>query len=89
MISTLKKITTKAKQLYKTGKYAKWTDAIKEASKSLNKKPAKKKIGYSKERLNIVKNVGLLYRIHVFFNGFQQSRYICLVVVYHIQIIKI
>ena len=55
MISTLKKITTKAKQLYKTGKYAKWTDAIKEASKSLNKKPAKKKIGYSKERLNIVK----------------------------------
>jgi hypothetical protein len=55
MISLLKKITTKAKQLYKTGKYAKWTDAIKEASKSFNKKPAKKKIGYNKERLNIVK----------------------------------
>jgi hypothetical protein len=55
MTSTLKKITTKAKQLYKTGKFAKWTDAIKEASKSLHKKPAKKKIGYSKERLNIVK----------------------------------
>jgi hypothetical protein len=41
MTSTLKKITTKAKQLYKTGKYAKWTDAIKEASKSLHKSASK------------------------------------------------
>ena len=37
MSSKLKAITTKAKQLYKTGKFAKWTDAIKEASKSLTK----------------------------------------------------
>lgn len=46
-MSALKKITTKAKQLYKTGKYAKWTDAIKEASKSLHKgvKKVKNKIG--------------------------------------------
>lgn len=36
-MSALKKITSKAKILYKTGKYAKWTDAIKEASKSLHK----------------------------------------------------
>lgn len=43
-MSALKKITTKAKQLYKTGKFAKWTDAIKEASKSLHKKPAKHKV---------------------------------------------
>lgn len=37
MSSKLKAITTKAKQLYKTGKFAKWTDAIKEASKNLSK----------------------------------------------------
>lgn len=37
MSSKLKAITTRAKQLYKTGKFAKWTDAIKEASKSLTK----------------------------------------------------
>lgn len=37
MSSKLKAITTKAKQLYKTGKFAKWTDAIKEASKQLSK----------------------------------------------------
>jgi hypothetical protein len=37
MSSRLKAITTKAKSLYKTGKFAKWTDAIKEASKQLSK----------------------------------------------------
>lgn len=37
MSSKLKAITTRAKQLYKTGKFSKWTDAIKEASKSLTK----------------------------------------------------
>jgi hypothetical protein len=36
MSSKLKLITTRAKALYKTGKFAKWTDAIKEASKSLS-----------------------------------------------------
>jgi DnaJ domain len=42
----LKQITTKAKQLYKSGKYKKWTDAIKAASASLPaaKKVAKKKV---------------------------------------------
>lgn len=34
-MNRLKQITTKAKALYKTGKFAKWTDAIKQASKSL------------------------------------------------------
>lgn len=52
MSNKLKQITTKAKQLYKTGKFAKWTDAIKAASKSttttkkvgaVKKKAAKKK----------------------------------------------
>lgn len=33
-LSPLKKITAAAKKLYATGKYAKWTDAIKAASKS-------------------------------------------------------
>lgn len=48
-MSTLKEITTKAKALYKTGKYKKWTDAIKAASKqtatvgATKKKAAKKK----------------------------------------------
>lgn len=32
----LKKITTVAKQLYKSGKFAKWTDAIKAASKQIS-----------------------------------------------------
>jgi hypothetical protein len=48
-MNRLKQITTKAKQLYKTGKYAKWTDAIKAASKktatvgATKKKSEKKK----------------------------------------------
>lgn len=46
MSSKLKAITTRAKQLYKTGKFAKWTDAIKEASKQLTK--GKKVSGYEK-----------------------------------------
>lgn len=45
MSNKLKAITTKAKQLYKTGKFAKWTDAIKAASKGIGatKKTAPKK----------------------------------------------
>lgn len=35
MANKLKLITDKAKKLYKTGKYKKWTDAIKQASKSI------------------------------------------------------
>jgi len=35
MPNKLKLITDKAKKLYKTGKYKKWTDAIKQASKSI------------------------------------------------------
>jgi hypothetical protein len=47
MNSTLKKITSKAKLLYKSGKYAKWTDAIKAASKGISTgvKKIKKRIG--------------------------------------------
>lgn len=35
-VNKLKKITTVAKQLYKSGKYKKWTDAIKAASKQIS-----------------------------------------------------
>lgn len=47
MSNKLKAITTAAKKLYKSGKYSKWTDAIKAASKSIagsapKKKPTKK-----------------------------------------------
>ena len=42
MSNKLKQITTKAKQLYKTGKFAKWTDAIKAASGKVTKT---KKVG--------------------------------------------
>ena len=48
MSNKLKQITTKAKALYKTGKFAKWTDAIKAASKQT--KTAKKKIGAVKKK---------------------------------------
>jgi hypothetical protein len=49
MSSKLKAITTKAKALYKTGKYKKWTDAIKAAAKTL---PATKsaKVGAVKKK---------------------------------------
>ena len=55
MSNRLKQITTKAKALYKTGKYAKWTDAIKAASKqtatvgATKKKAAKKKAASKKK----------------------------------------
>jgi len=55
MSNRLKQITTKAKALYKTGKYAKWTDAIKAASKqtatvgATKKKTAKKKAAPKKK----------------------------------------
>jgi len=54
-MNRLKQITTKAKALYKSGKYAKWTDAIKAASKqtatvgATKKKTAKKKAAPKKE----------------------------------------
>jgi F0F1-type ATP synthase membrane subunit b/b' len=54
-MNRLKQITTKAKALYKTGKYAKWTDAIKAASKqtatvgATKKKTAKKKAAPKKK----------------------------------------
>ena len=40
-LSPLKAITAAAKKLYATGRYAKWTDAVKAASKNI--KPAAKK----------------------------------------------
>jgi hypothetical protein len=55
MSNRLKQITTKAKALYKSGKYAKWTDAIKAASKqtatvgATKKKTAKKKAAPKKK----------------------------------------
>ena len=50
MANKLKAITTKAKALYKSGKYKKWTDAIKAASKTIGatKKPAAKKTATKK-----------------------------------------
>jgi len=54
-MNRLKQITTKAKALYKSGKYAKWTDAIKAASKqtatvgATKKKSAKKKAAPKKK----------------------------------------
>jgi len=50
MSNKLKAITTKAKQLYKTGKFSKWTDAIKQASKMLTKTTVSKKIGAIKKK---------------------------------------
>jgi hypothetical protein len=55
MSNRLKQITTKAKALYKSGKYAKWTDAIKAASKqtatvgATKKKTSKKKTAPKKK----------------------------------------
>jgi hypothetical protein len=55
MNSKLKAITTKAKQLYKTGKFSKWTDAIKQASKMLTKTTGSKKIGAIKKKIETKK----------------------------------
>ena len=49
MSNKLKAITTKAKVLYKTGKYAKWTDAIKAAAKTLPATKKKAKVGAVKK----------------------------------------
>lgn len=58
----LKQITTKAKQLYKSGKYKKWTDAIKAARKQLPaaKKSSKKKDAVKKVAIKkvVTKKVG-------------------------------
>lgn len=65
-LNPLKKITDKAKKLYKTGRYKKWTDAVKAASKQtkiagvpkkkagLKKATAKKKV-YKKPAITVVK----------------------------------
>lgn len=50
MSSRLKQITTKAKALYKSGKYKKWTDAIKAASKTLTSTVKKAKVGAVKKK---------------------------------------
>jgi DNA-binding beta-propeller fold protein YncE len=51
MSNRLKQITTKAKALYKSGKYSKWTDAIKAASKTLTHTVTKKaKVGAVKKK---------------------------------------
>jgi hypothetical protein len=68
-MSTLKQITTKAKVLYKTGKYKKWTDAIKAASSTISKtaKKVKKvvtkkaKVGATKKKADPKKKVAKSY----------------------------
>jgi hypothetical protein len=58
MSNKLKAITTKAKALYKTGKYKKWTDAIKAASKTLPAtKTATKTATKKKAKVGAVKKV--------------------------------
>jgi hypothetical protein len=52
MSSKLKAITTKAKALFKTGKYKKWTDAIKAASKLI---PTTKTATKKKAKVGAVK----------------------------------
>jgi hypothetical protein len=54
-MNRLKQITTKAKQLYKTGKYAKWTDAIKAASKQTATVGAAKKKAAPKKKAAVKK----------------------------------
>ena len=51
-MNKLKAITTKAKELYNSGKYAKWTDAIKAAAKTL---PATKTATKKKAKVGAVK----------------------------------
>ena len=55
MANRLKQITTKAKALYKTGRYAKWTDAIKAASKQTASVGATKKKTTKKAAKKVVK----------------------------------
>jgi hypothetical protein len=54
-MNRLKQITTKAKQLYKTGKYSKWTDAIKAASKQTATVGAVKKKAAPKKKKSVKK----------------------------------
>lgn len=53
---SLKQITTRAKQLYKTGKFKKWTDAIKAASKEIAGKPTKKARAKKIAAVNNIRN---------------------------------
>ena len=62
MSNKLKQITSKAKQLYKSGKFLKWTDAIKAASASLPGAKKSKKVGYKKERVEDLKKITKLAR---------------------------
>jgi hypothetical protein len=55
MSNRLKQITTKAKALYKSGKYAKWTDAIKAASKQTATVGATKKKAAPKKKAAVKK----------------------------------
>jgi hypothetical protein len=57
MSNKLKAITTKAKALYKTGRFDKWTDAIKAASKTVSKTATKaaKKYGTKAKKYAIKK----------------------------------
>jgi hypothetical protein len=59
MANRLKQITTKAKALYKTGRYAKWTDAIKAASKQTASVGATKKKAAKKASKKVVKKAAV------------------------------
>lgn len=67
MANKLKAITTKAKALYKSGKFKKWTDAIKAASKSIGatakpvKKAKKKKVSGYEGTIRTGKKTNVLY----------------------------
>jgi hypothetical protein len=60
MSNRLKQITTKAKALYKSGKYSKWTDAIKAASKTLTHTVTKKAKKITKQAKKVYKSIGAL-----------------------------
>lgn len=65
-MNRLKEITAKAKKLYASGKFKKWTDAIKQASKSIGsvKKAAPKKKTATKKKAAPKKKVARNYGSH-------------------------
>lgn len=65
-MNRLKEITAKAKKLYASGKFKKWTDAIKQASKSIGsvKKAAPKKKAATKKKAAPKKKVARNYGSH-------------------------
>lgn len=86
MSNIIKQISAKAKTLYKSGKYKKWTDAIKAASKLVKgsapskksstpkrKKSASKKISGSKKTHTDTKSHNVKIRIGGFFRELSEN----------------